>query len=62
MKMLRSSNITDEDTTNNNTINILESDTKKMKQQIRVISVIKLYELFRHKDQKNKKRFSIGKR
>ena len=60
--MLRSSNITDGDTTNNNTINILESDTKKDEITNSCNKCNKLYELLRHKDQKNKKRFSIGKR
>ena len=62
MKMLRSSNITDEDTSNNNTINILESHTKKDETTNSCNKCNKLYELLRHKDQKNKKRFSIGKR
>ena len=61
MKMLRSS-ITDEDTSNNNTINILESDTKKDETTNSCNKCNKLYELLRNKDLKNKKRFSIGKR
>ena len=60
--MLRSSNITDEDTSNNNIIHILESDTKKDETTNSCNKCNKLYELLRHKDQKNKKRFSIGKR
>ena len=60
--MLRSRITPDEDTNNNNTINILESDTKKDETANSCNKCNKLHELLRHKDQKNKKRFSLGKR